>query len=66
MKEITPAHLRCAIGTCSAVYEVDGDDLLVIGKKITSELNEKIQSRVGEDEFAILINREFFNELQKK
>jgi hypothetical protein len=66
MKEITPAHLRCAIGTCPAVYEVDGDDLLVVGKKITSELNEKIQSRVGEGEFAVLINREFFSELQKK
>jgi hypothetical protein len=66
MKEITPTNLRCAIGTCPAVYEVDKDNLLVVGKKITSELNEEIRPRVGDDEFAILINREFFRELQAK
>lgn len=65
MKEITPKHLRCAIGSCPGVYEIDDGNLLIIGKNITTELDEKIQSKIGKDEFAVLINREFFSELQK-
>jgi hypothetical protein len=66
MKERTPKHLRCTIGACPGVYEVEGGNLLVIGKKITSELKDKIKSKVGDDEFAVLISRDFFVELQKK
>ena len=66
MKEITPKHLRCTIGACPGVFEVEGNDLIVIGKKISSALNEEIGSRVGEDEFAVRISRDFFSELQKK
>ena len=65
MKEITPAHLRCAIGSCPGVYEIDGGDLVIVGKKLSAELKQKIEERVGEDEYAIVIKRDFFENLNK-
>lgn len=65
MKEITPEYLRCALGSCPAVFEADKDHLVIIGStKLTPEQKKEIQSRVGEDEFAIIIRREFFKELK--
>jgi hypothetical protein len=64
MREITPKKLRCAFGSCPGVFEVDEENLLIIGKELPPELKEKIQSRVGEGEYAIVIPREFFSELK--
>jgi hypothetical protein len=83
MKNLTPDHLRCAFGTCPAVYDVtpehlkcvvqascpsvsaigDGQMLLIIGKKPSPELLAEIEGRVGEDEYAIVIGREYFANL---
>jgi hypothetical protein len=80
MKDITPKHLRCAIGTCPAVYDVtpehlqcaitascpsvstigDGQMLLIVGQQPSPELLAEIEGRVGPDEAAIVISREYF------
>ena len=64
MRELTPKRLQCAFGTCPGVFEVDEENLLIVGKELTPELKEKIQSRVGDGEYAIVIRKEFFSELK--
>lgn len=74
--EITPAHLKCTtFSSCPAVYEVEmkditpehlscGGDLLIIGKKPGPEFAEQLKGKVGDDEVALIIAREFFSELK--
>jgi hypothetical protein len=65
LEEITPSHLRCGIASCPGVYATDNDDLVVIGKRLSEGLAAQIGHRVGEDEYAIVIGREFFQNLNK-
>jgi hypothetical protein len=62
-KEWTPANLKCWPAHCPAVHELKDGRLLIIGKKTSSQLAEEIRSRVGDDEHAVIIDREFFSEL---
>jgi hypothetical protein len=62
-KEWTPEKLRCWMGQCPGVLELQDGRLLIIGKKTNSQLTKEIASRVGDDEYAIVIDREFFAEL---
>lgn len=64
MREITPKKLRCAWGSCPGVFEIDDENLLIVGKELTPELKEQIGSRVGKGEYAIIIKKVFFSELK--
>jgi hypothetical protein len=64
MREITAKKLRCSFGACPGVFELDKDNLVIIGTELTDELKEKIQSRVGSGEHAIVIRREFLQDLE--
>ena len=37
LREITPAHLRCGIGQCPAVFENGPEELVIIGKVVTGQ-----------------------------
>jgi hypothetical protein len=63
--EVTPAHLRCTIGSCPAVFQLSDGDLLIVGKALTPELQRQIEARVGSDELAIKLSPEFFRSLFK-
>jgi hypothetical protein len=57
MRNLTPEHLRCAYGTCPAVYELEDGRLLIVGKWANSEMRGDVP--VGEDETAIVIDRAY-------
>ena len=63
--EITPHHLRCAFGSCPGVYELEDGNLLIIGKKTSDSLHKEIKNKIGSDEFAVVINPDFFQNLSK-
>jgi hypothetical protein len=63
VKEITPPHLRCIPASCPAVYTLEDGNLLIIGKKPSSELNAEVKHKVGDDEYAVVLSPEFFQNL---
>ncbi len=65
-KEITPAHMRCMPAQCPAVFTLTDGNLLIIGKKPSEDLHEQIAGKVGEDEFAVVLSPDFFQELHIK
>ena len=62
-EELTPAHLRCSWGGCPAVYSLSDGKLLVIGKKPAEDLAAQIEGKVADDEFAVVLGPEFFQNL---
>lgn len=65
MKEITPAHLRCCVGTCPGVYEVDAQTIVVVGKRAAADQLQELTGRIGDDEYAVVISKDFFSELKE-
>jgi hypothetical protein len=58
LKNITPRRLRCAVGTCPAVYkELDGVHLRVIGQVIEAG---ELSANVGMDEGVFRIRKDYF------
>ena len=57
MRDMTPEHMRCAWGACPAVYELDDDTVIIIGKKPEDQMIETLRGRVGEDEYAIVVSK---------
>ena len=56
MKETTPSPYRCASGFCPATFDLEDGRVLIIGKKAPSPLLNEIAGRVGEDEYAIVVD----------
>lgn len=56
MRDITPSIFKCNLGLCPAVYELDSGQVLIIGKKPSALLNKQIETKVGEDEYAIIVD----------
>jgi hypothetical protein len=65
--EVTPEALQCggSLSSCPGVFETAAEPrmLLIIGKKPSAEQMAKIEGRVGEDEYAIVIGAEYFANL---
>lgn len=59
----TPLPLRCGPVHCPAVYELKDGSILIIGKKANLHLAREIEGKVGPDEHAVVIDRNFFAEL---
>lgn len=58
MRDITPPHLACTVGfSCTRVIE-DGDDLIVIAKRVHPSLVP--QFYVASDEEAVRISKDYF------
>jgi hypothetical protein len=64
MREITPKRLFCAVGTCPSVFEVDEHNVVIVGQKLTPEMKKKIGYKIGENEYAILIRKEYIREVE--
>ena len=64
-EDITPEHLRCLQGTCPTVRKLSDGNLLIVGKRPSEQLYKQIQNNVSDDEFAIVISPEFFQNLLK-
>lgn len=63
MRELTPKHLMCGIGSCPSIFEIDEENIVVVGKELSPEMREKISFKVGDNENAVIIRKEFFAEL---
>ena len=63
LEEITPSHLRCGLASCPGVYTLDNGNLLIVGKRLSDGLSAQIGHRVGDDEHAIELSPEFFQNL---
>jgi hypothetical protein len=63
IKEITPAHLRCTFGGCPAVFESNPEEVIIVGKKADLDIMRKLEGRVAEDEYVVVIRREFLENL---
>lgn len=61
--ELTPQSLRCSIGACPSVYKTEQGKLVVIGKRPTQEITESIKDKIGDDEWAIVIDPELLSEI---
>jgi hypothetical protein len=61
MKEITPERFRCAIGTCPAVFD-DGENINIIGKRVTEADYPELAGRIGPDEAAVVIDAALLEE----
>jgi len=59
MIELTPRRLRCSHGGCPAVFAASDGDYVIIGKKVPSDLQEQLQTRIADDEFVVKIKPEF-------
>lgn len=55
MNEITPSRYRCMIGNCPAIFQLDDGRLLLIGKKAEAPLLDEIAHRIGDDEYAVVV-----------
>ena len=60
IREITPEGLRCVLGACPAVYESDSGTIVLIGRRLDAlAVAELLPGKVGSDEVAVEIRREF-------
>ncbi len=58
MKNITPEHMRCQIGYCPSVHELNDGRLLIVGEYVsTNELREMGANPNPETEGGVIIDR---------
>jgi hypothetical protein len=63
-EEITPSHLRCIPGSCPGVYALSDGNLLIIGKKPSDSLYKQVEAKIADDEFAVVLSPEFFQNVE--
>lgn len=67
LHEITPEAYMC--GTCGcgcpAVFETENDQYVIIGKKLSPEMEKELAGRVADDEFAIIVDKEMIDGARK-
>ena len=66
LEDITPPRLRCTSGGCPEVYKLNSEQLVIVDKKADLEVIEKLQSRVADGEYVIVMHRDFFENLSRK
>jgi hypothetical protein len=62
-REVTPVRLRCSVGGCPAVFISTDKEVVVIGKKLSPDLEAELADRIADDEFAVKLSIEFFEAL---
>ena len=61
IRDITPSEFRCIAAACPAVYvQDDNKTVLVIGKIADLEALGISSDKVGDDEFAVVVDKEMF------
>jgi hypothetical protein len=64
-EDLTPAHLRCTLGACPAIFKASDGEVIVVGKTLSPDLLLQLKGKVGADEYAVKLSAEFFRELFK-
>ena len=58
--DITPLDLRCYMGEkCPTVYE-EGENFVIIGKKLSEKDHSTLENKIGDDEYVIRIPKKYF------
>ncbi|MBX2804747.1 MAG: hypothetical protein KTR19_02145 [Hyphomicrobiales bacterium] len=63
---ITPTKLRCSFGGCPAVYETEDGEIVIIGKKASAQIEEKLKNNISSDEWVVVVNRELLANIKTK
>ncbi|PJC77400.1 hypothetical protein CO010_00520 [Candidatus Shapirobacteria bacterium CG_4_8_14_3_um_filter_39_11] len=64
LKEITPKAFQCSGVACPAVYEIVGmNKLVIVGSKINNLEKLGIAKRVGENEEAVIVDKEMLHQI---
>jgi hypothetical protein len=61
--ELTPTALRCTLGACPSVYKTQQGKLVIIGKRPSLEITETIKNKIGDDEWAIVIDPDLLTDI---
>lgn len=64
--EITPVNMSCVIGTCPAVYSIEGEGKLAIVGKRAKPSKLGIASKVGKDEEVVIVDGEMIKQIFEK
>jgi len=66
LKEITPRYWQCCGGGCPAVFEIVGENkLIIVGLKANRKaLN--LSEKIGKDEEAIVVDKEMLQKIFNK
>lgn len=54
--DLTPAALRCGMGQCPAVLQLQDGRLVIIGTDPDADLSSELTQRVGPKEHAIIVS----------
>jgi len=64
LKNITPEHMMCVVGSCPAIYETDRETIVIVGTRFSPEDADILLSgQVAPHEEVIEIPRELLKEL---
>jgi len=63
LTNITPKHLRCALGTCPAVFVLKDRRLVIVGKQAPSDILDELKGKVGSDETVSVISADFLKDV---
>jgi hypothetical protein len=57
LKNLTPTQFRCSFGGCPAVFEMDDNQIVIIGKKASEAITNQLKDKVSQDEWVVVIDR---------
>ena len=66
IKRITPLNLMCAGGGCPAVFEIIGQNKLVIVGLKADRKALNLSEKIGKDEEAIVVDKEMLQKIFNK
>ncbi len=64
--DLTPSKSKCSWGGCQAIFATPDGELLIVGKKPSASLAKEIEGKVGDDELAIVVDRQLIVNLDEK
>ncbi|MGM0421738.1 MAG: hypothetical protein ACQEQL_01415 [Pseudomonadota bacterium] len=65
MKNITPENFMCHTSSCCpAVYETEVGSYVIVGKKLSTEAQNAIADRIGDDEYAIEVEKGMIKDIK--
>lgn len=65
LNEITPEKFMCHTSTCCpAVFETENGKYVIVGKKLSPEVEKLVEGRVADDEYVIEIEKGMIDDLK--
>lgn len=64
LREITPEHMRCIIGSCPAIYETNRGTYILIGHKLNlKKIDSNLKNKISSHENAIEVPQELLKNI---